>query len=309
MTERCATLLGPALAAASVAIENAQTAGEGAFGTATAECPLLKKAGDVARSQLLKKIDNDILCTIMCCCSKQHSELAAIDRAAELKPTRKRQDCVRETLDAADEKLNYASRYKAEVYYNMTTEPPSPFMHREDGGLTTEKSRGGMWRIIREIPDYQKYDSRRPDIVIAKDPSKPPVQSNIERIVEMKFKGDGESGKNQYADYADIAGGADKVSVMREGIDCKCDDDRQRQPETVPVVAPAPQEEPSKARTALETAFWGTVTLVGVVATVALALSPFDGPAGETATGIGTVTAASNFARSWSQLFRILPAH
>jgi hypothetical protein len=298
----CAAALGPGVAGASKAVQNAEQYGAEAFASATMDCPALNEATGKAKSALLKTIDDKILCTVMCCCSRQHEVMAAADRASGIKPTRKKQDCVRETLDAADRELDFGSRYKAEVYYNMTKEPPTPFMHRVDGAMTTQKTRGGFWRIWRDIPDYQKYDARRPDVVIVKDPALPPTQDNIERIVEMKFRNDHESDSNQFSDYGDIAGSRTKVGVMTEGADCKCQDGK-RQPETVPVSSRQEQAEPSTSGSALEAVGWGGLTVLGAVATVALALIPFDGPAGEAAAGVGTMAAASRFARAWGALF------
>ena len=83
------------------------------------------------------------------------------------------------------------SKIKAEVTYDMTKNPPEPVMSRKDPGQ----------------PSHGKHPrgSRCPDVIIVKDPSKPPTQDNIERVIEIKIPPD-TWGQDQHNDYKRIAG-------------------------------------------------------------------------------------------------------
>ena len=104
------------------------------------------------------------------------------------------QGCMEQTFKKADQLLGFNSRYKPEISYDMTQTqtPPLPFMHREDGQDTTEPSHYWQGRVQQEIDNYAAGRGmvRRPDLVIVNDPCQPPNQSNIERVVEIKFQGD-----------------------------------------------------------------------------------------------------------------------
>lgn len=98
----------------------------------------------------------------------------------------------------------------------------------------------------------------------------------------------------------------DKLVTMEEGVDCVCDDDddKERQPRPVPVPVPAPQR---------QTDWWGVAKKVGAgvavvalgAATVAAAVVPFDGPAGEIALGSAT---AAVFAWGFTTTATVPPA-
>lgn len=184
---------------------------------------------------LLRAVDNNVLCTVMCCCKVRPSSGAA--------GREQRQQCVDETLSDADRSLAFKSRYKSEISYDMETQPPRPFMHRDSTGAdTTQRSEYWQGRAQSEIEGYQPgYGMvRRPDIVIVKDAETPPYQSNIERVVEMKFQGDLPNLAQDYA-YRTIAGGARRYSRMQEGElgldNCSCAD---RKPVPVLVAVPRP---------------------------------------------------------------------
>jgi type VI secretion system secreted protein VgrG len=85
------------------------------------------------------------------------------------------------------------SRIKAEVPYDMSKSPPAPVMSRKEP----------------ERPSRGKHPkgSRAPDVIIVKDPSKPPTQDNLEEVIEVKFPGD-DFRKGQAQAYRDIAGPA-----------------------------------------------------------------------------------------------------
>lgn len=73
--------------------------------------------------------------------------------------------------------------------------------------------------------DYESGQgmTRRPDVVIVKDPNLPPSQDNIKHVVEIKF-GTDVFGKDQEDSYAEIAGDYTKVKVL-DPDECGCNSD------------------------------------------------------------------------------------
>nr|WP_244111905.1 VRR-NUC domain-containing protein [Burkholderia diffusa] len=120
------------------------------------------------------------------------------------------------------------TEYLPEVSYDMRQDPPTPIMSDDDplqphdslldwirdkwpgrmGGYRRDKRAGGP-------------GVRRPDVVIVNDPSQPPVQSNIKKVVEMKF--DDGFGKGQRDSYIRIAGSRSKY-VPLSRANCGCSD-------------------------------------------------------------------------------------
>jgi hypothetical protein len=237
---------------------------------------------------------------VMCCCDKQPN---TGDAKQDLK-----QSCASEALETADALLGHRSRYKPEVSFDMTADPPRPFMHRDAAGQnTTRRSEYWLGRAKGEIENYARGRGqvRRPDLTIVRDPCLPPVAGNIERVVEMKFGADRRDALQDNA-YEVIAGGEENYGIFRvggplqkneQGCDCR---EGQRQPQLVPVPAKQRQTDWGAVRDLLG---FGALTAVGVLATAALAALPFDGPAGEAAAGAGTLAAASRVANAWRSLF------
>ncbi len=282
----CATEHGPtvvALSAAVTAVEN----GTEPLCNAAGMCPT-----EIVKDHGIEAVEDSVFCDIMCCCRTASG-------------TGARQRCVQETLDYADAELGYQSRYKAEISYNMMTPVPTPIMRRD--GIGHQRSGNWQYRARTEIENYRPKTGmvRRPDIVVVSNPNEPPTQDNIERIVEMKFQGDPDDLEQTEA-YGEIAGDLSNAQTRREN-QCNCsDDNRQRIPFPVPVPAPqgrdqvvlqpvpvpvgpdlppVPAPEPAGPRA-------GTWVIIGLgVATVAAALIPFDGPAGEAAFGSAFVAA------------------
>lgn len=270
----CAATHGPTVAAMSAAI-TAVEAGEDALCSNINFCPTT-----VVRQHGAQAVEDSVLCDVMCCC-----------RAAE--GTGARQYCVQGVLDAADALLGHMSRYKAEISYNMTTAPPSPFMHR--GGAGLQRSNRWQTRAQQEITGYRPNTGmvRRPDIVVVRDPTQPPVQNNIERVIEMKFRNDPED-REQMLAYDEISGDAGPAQLKREST-CNCNDPNRRR---IPVPVPAPARQPVRQPVpAPESPGVWTVIGLGILATAAV-LSPFDGPVGDAiavpafvgALGIGVAT-------------------
>ncbi len=190
-----------------------------------------------------RETDRKMLCELMCCCAKDPN-VSFSRKTGQTGP--RYQSCVADTILAANgltslltsDMAEPVSRYWPEVTYDMTCAPPNPLTR---GGTPTYGSEGGRhWgqygkinRHAEEIGwerDEQGPPTRRPDITAVKDPRRPPTQDNIDRIYEMKFKGD-EWGKGQRSSYNDIAGGRKKVQEITEE-DCNCGD-RKNTPDPV----------------------------------------------------------------------------
>lgn len=247
------------------------------------------KLGQEVTNRAREKVDEKILCELFCCCLT----------------TGGNQACVEEALTTADKQTGYKSRYKAEVSYNMQIKPPRPMMEkdrnrnlttqpipREDFGHLTSRAEIEYDPALRRRAGTEGYRIRRPDVVVVKDPTKPPGQDNISQVIEMKFPGDSLS-DGQEEDYIRIAGGESKLKVYRKDKPCKCrDKERQRVPVTVPVPVPIPKEVKQPQPTARD---WAVLIGLGLV-TVGLALLPADGPVGEAAAGAAT-------AAKWARMF------
>ncbi len=142
------------------------------------------------------------------------------------------------------------------------------------------------------------------------DPSEPRYQKNIDRVVEMKFKGD-RLRRGQRKAYEKIAGGRKKLKIISEGKECKCSEGNGRK-QILEQFAAMPVSEDNAEQSidwgaVTETAGMAVATAVGVVATAALMLSPFEGPAGDIAAGSATAVAAARTASAFRRIFRPLP--
>ncbi|MCB2263802.1 MAG: VRR-NUC domain-containing protein [Candidatus Thiosymbion ectosymbiont of Robbea hypermnestra] len=311
MASVCAATLAPAVAAVSALLAGRGFPSEQPFRKVVETCrDLIDELAELPR----KEVDNKLLCEVMCCCAENPSVSGG---GREM-----RQQCVHETLTAADAALGWQSRYKSEISYDMTAtddagrKQPRPLMHRDGQGRdTTRPSTWWQGRACEEIEGYRggRGQVRRPDVVIVKDPSLPPTRDNIVRVVEMKFKGDRLS-RGQRSAYRQIAGGRRKLDVMTEGPmpdatrTCNCPE-RKRRPQPDPVLVPVPQPVPETEREidwgeVGKTALWGTLTALAAVGTVAAILSLFDGPAGDVAGAVATGGAAARTAAAFARIFR-----
>lgn len=175
--------------------------------------------------------DMAVLCDVLCRCKA----IGVFSLDAKIL----RQSCVAQRLRAknAASKLEtgQTTPYIPEVSYDMRDEPPTPIMRSKDPSTPhpwlpswiQKYWPGGMEAYKQE----DKTWFRRPDVVIVNDPSLPPVQSNIKKVVEMKFPPDKFS-KTQEAAYMDIAGDESKYAGISPD-DCGCGDAKQQeQPST-----------------------------------------------------------------------------
>nr|WP_240691007.1 VRR-NUC domain-containing protein [Burkholderia cepacia] len=133
------------------------------------------------------------------------------------------------------EQYGAPTEYLPEVNYDMSPTPPAPPVPimSEDDPLLPHNSLldwirdnwpGGM-KGYRAGKKAGLDQTRRPDVVIVRNPSEPPVQSNIKTVVEMKFEDS--YGDRQRDAYVRIAGSDKKVATMRPA-DCGCGDDKEQ---------------------------------------------------------------------------------
>jgi hypothetical protein len=167
--------------------------------------------------------DKKVLCSAMCQCQTQPN--IGVDGR------RLKQECVSGRLKALDATLQHTSPYKAEFTYDMTKRPPEPFLDKEVDTKARTLWPGWTNTLWPKDPSRPPYKAgcgytRRPDVVIVKDPMKPPTQDNIKQVVEMKFPDD-EYRPRQREDYIVIAGDESKM-VPLELKDCDCN---QREPD------------------------------------------------------------------------------
>lgn len=177
--------------------------------------------------------DKEVLCGAMCPCSR-------IGVATRGGARIMRQKCVEQRLNAMNEssirEYGAPTEYLPEVKYDMSPKPPEPPVPimSDENPLVPHDSLvdwiidnwpGGM-KGYRAGKRAGLDQTRRPDIVIVRDPTQPPVQSNIKNVVEMKF--DDAPSKGQLEAYIRIAGSKSKVITLRPA-DCGCGDKEQEQ--------------------------------------------------------------------------------
>jgi hypothetical protein len=178
-------------------------------------------------STALDPKDKEILCRAICYCNYNPNK--------GKKQNNLYQSCVSERLKEMDEMMFNQSPYKPEITYDMHTDPPSPIM---DKNILT-KGHEYVWGWIKKNwlndkgYEYEKGQgmSRRPDVVIVKDPNLPPTQDNIKHVVEIKF-GTDTFEKPQRDAYTEIAGDRTKVKVL-DPDECGCNSDDDGKKSTV----------------------------------------------------------------------------
>ncbi|KVP62536.1 nuclease [Burkholderia ubonensis] len=177
--------------------------------------------------------DKEVLCGVMCPCAR----IGVATREDKRGKSRTlRQACVAQRLDALNEssraQFGGPTEYLPEVSYDMSPKPPAPPVPimEEISPLPPDSMvdwirdnwPGGM-KGYRAGKKAGLDQTRRPDVVIVRDPSLPPEQSNIKTVVEMKFK-DSYSDRQKDA-YVRIAGSDKKVATLRPA-DCGCGDEK-----------------------------------------------------------------------------------
>ena len=193
------------------------------------------------------------LCEKVCACGQRTAIISK--SGAFLK-----QRCATARIWADEEVNQLVWRYKAEVGFNMATNPPSPLMSKEQPNrpsrfpLGRAMGDGLLKRTLEGKP--QKGLLRIPDCIILKVTGAElaamrasrnidwkrliPVQANIETVVEMKFDRDNFRREQRRA-YRLIAG-PDKLRLLEaSACDCGNGDNRrepERAPERSPVITP-----------------------------------------------------------------------
>ncbi|MGE7955069.1 VRR-NUC domain-containing protein [Pseudomonas sp. NPDC089530] len=166
--------------------------------------------------------DKQVLCSAICYCS------ATPNVSQDGKSLK--QACVAQRLGELDEILQGRSPYKPEVSYDMTKNPPQPILDSQTGNSPHGWIPGWISKYWEEDPEHPPFKPgrgmiRRPDVVIVKDPKRPPTQDNIKQVVEMKFPPDRRN-NDQASAYAEIAGDERKVVEMKPS-DCDCSQENQ----------------------------------------------------------------------------------
>lgn len=178
--------------------------------------------------------DKKVLCSAVCKC-KDTPGTAQDGRSLK-------QACVSGRLRTLDQVLHHRSPYKSEVNYDMTRQPPEPIMDAATQTKPHDWLPGFIrkhWETDHGYPHLKGAGMvRRPDVVIVKDPAKPPTQDNIKQVVEIKFPPDKRNPRQAEA-YTQIAGDENKLVFMGPE-DCDCS-----QPEPSPPKMPVEQLGPA----------------------------------------------------------------
>jgi hypothetical protein len=245
----------PAVIAASLFQSGALAAATGGPSKLVQGCPCQGMPG-LPTPAARKVVDDKLFCAVMCCCQETPGT-GKIDQDLY-------QSCVDSVFSAADEALDWKSRYKSEISYVMNP-PGAPGVPKElmstTTGIATKPTtywQGAADKILGNTWVAGTGMVRRPDITVVKDPCLPPSPSNIERVVEMKFGTDAND-PQQNAAYTRIAGGPGNYSVMRAGRpaqgdeqQCDCNDEGVKRLVAVP--SQQTQEEAERRAQNLRTA-------------------------------------------------------
>jgi hypothetical protein len=140
--------------------------------------------------------------------------------------------------------------FYVEPTYQMIPPPPTPML-----GMVRSATMKGANGDPLPLPGGDSpviHGSRRPDVVVPLDPTKPPGPGNIKRIFEVKFPGDRRRWDQEVA-YREIAAPNGRLDVIT-AEDCDCQGRHRPNPQEVPVPVPDPrpkrdpqsQEEPNQ---------------------------------------------------------------
>jgi hypothetical protein len=189
-------------------------------------CGVLKSLGIVPNCPIdlgpfQDKIDKKIMCEVFRCCQDPKRNPRA-DGA-------KFSSCVDDVFNSVDQFFGRKSRYKSEVSYKKDG---APWMY---GNSTTPRHPTGAF------PRYPS-GSRRPDVVAVKNPSLPPIASNIQNIYEFKFTNAAGVkdtwGNRQFDAYKELNNQKDPVEISEDTCN---EDDPDGKKSTVLATASATQ--------------------------------------------------------------------
>lgn len=206
-------------------------------------------------------VDKGYLCEHICECS---SGTAIRSKSGqELK-----QRCVTARIWLDEEANQLVWRYKAEVGFNMKTNPPAPLMSRDQpnrpsrfplgravgDGLLKRDLEGRPLKGLLRIPDCIILKSTGPELAAMRASGHIdwkrliPVNANIETVVEIKFDGDDLS-RSQRDAYRRIAG-RDRFRLLKAN-ECECGIRRRRpaeEPVRSPITTPMTRENAEQRR-------------------------------------------------------------
>ncbi len=176
--------------------------------------------------------------------------------------------------------------FYVEPAYQMVPPPPTPML----GSVVSKTMKDAHGDPLPlpggDLPPLP--GTRRPDVVVPLDPTKPPGPGNIKRIFEVKFPGDRLRPGQEQA-YKEIARPLGTVQVVGPE-DCECDGKHRPQPQEVPLPVPLPKKQPQEEEEAEpQTRPSYLVNLTVVVVGCALAGAMLGGPwgaAGGAAAGV-----------------------
>lgn len=191
---------------------------QGTLTTAPAKLEVIKVVA-IGNNELDPQ-DKEVICSAICYCDSNPKKGKGGQNLY--------QSCVTERLNQLDKMLGHRSPYKPEVNYDMHKNPPEPIMDKNILTKVHEYLPAWITKYWEKEKGYP-YEAgegmiRRPDVVIVKDPTKPPTQDNIKNVIEIKF-GNDEFGEKQKRDYATIAGGESKVKQL-DPEECNCGDEQ-----------------------------------------------------------------------------------
>jgi hypothetical protein len=169
------------------------------------------------------------------------------EESTSTKPPKLQQNCVSLLFQSLDKAADYHSPLKAEVWFDMdgysagfknigdkVPHRPQPLMSRN----TPTKPLQWHWGVIGHVgrrknpqlsqPTFTKggVSLRRPDIVVVRNPVRPPVESNIAMIYELKF--DEKPNERQLEAYQRIVNDDINRVQLIEVKDCRCEKRNER---------------------------------------------------------------------------------
>lgn len=208
------------------------------------------------QAKTFEQYDKQVLCAAMCCCNEHY--------------TSTKDGCTQEAFKKADalaRKGGMPSRYQPQVSFSMIPDQkglPEPLLQDKGTGTwsATGVDRAGSHMNNKYPEGWNRRspeggDLRRPDIVVLKDPNKPPYGDNIEKVYDFKFPNDKNFDEATQEAYEEIAGKSDdmvlvflcddpqykKARANKTCCDCTDKDDKRPEPQPVPSPAHQPQDQ------------------------------------------------------------------
>lgn len=202
--------------------------------------------------------ERNVVCKAVCTCNSA----APIGAAGQ----KLKQICVSSALTALDAATGYKTTIKAEVSYNMTPPPPPKPLMTKSNKLRPFPVGVLGFHLEDLVPGFKprKGMVRRPDVVVTRDPAKPPTQDNIKAIFEIKFPPEKDD-PVQLEAYQTIAGNADVVPLSPAKCGCG-----RAEPKQIPV--PVPQTAPERQKTPVSSGPGGLEAALLVLGLAALIL-------------------------------------